>query len=461
MVMEGIGVKKQLHKVLIVMFAALLSVSGVLFSAQGKAYAASNEPDIDASAAILVEADTGQILYEKNADAVLGIASMTKMMTEYLVLESIKAGRLKWTDEVPISKYSSVISQDRGLSNVPLLEGDQYTVKDLYEAMAIYSANGATIALAEKLGNGSEANFIKLMNDEGKKLGLESYKFVNATGLSNSLLKGMHPKGTKPTDENVMSARATAKLASHLIKDHPEALEISKIPKKVFGKGTHSQTEMANWNWMLPGLTFEYKGVDGLKTGHTDFAGYCFTGTAVKNGVRYITVIMSGKKDGKPEMNARFTQTAKLLDYGFDNFEMKEVIPANSTIKGHKTLAVAKGKEDSVAIKTSKPLKVLLKKGEEDKYQVKFDVDSKLVDKNGHLMAPFKKGQIVGKAALVAKDDTTADNLYGTDQKAVQVPVVTTKGVDKANWFALSMQSIGGFFSDVWTSASDNVKAWF
>ena len=230
---------------------------------------------LNAEAAILVDAETGAILYEKNADVVLGVASMSKMMTEYLVLEAIKDGTISWDQKVMISEYiHNLSSPNMGLSNVGLTQGEQYTVKELYEAMAIFSANAATSALAEVVA-GTEKGFVELMNKKAEELKLGEYKFVNSSGLNNSDLLGNHPAGN-PDDENVMSAKATARLAYHLLNDFPEVSDTASKPVLKFRDGR----DYKNFNYMLPGLVFEYPGVDGLKTGSTDFAGYGFTATA-------------------------------------------------------------------------------------------------------------------------------------------------------------------------------------
>ena len=162
--------------------------------------------------AILIDADTGKILYEQNADTALGIASMTKMMTEYLLFEAIEKGQVTWDQQYSVTDYTYKISQDRRLSNVPLRQDGTYTIKELYEAMAIYSANAATIAIAETIA-GTETEFVNMMNKKAEEIGLEGYKFVNSTGLNNADLQGMHPQGTGPKDENVMPAKSVAKLA--------------------------------------------------------------------------------------------------------------------------------------------------------------------------------------------------------------------------------------------------------
>ncbi|WP_110114887.1 serine hydrolase [Bacillus sp. CGMCC 1.16541] len=450
--------KKRLHKKVTSLVALLLLVPFLAFGQS--AQAEENYLNIESDAAMLIEAETGKIIYEKNADTVLGIASMTKMMTEYLLLEAIAEKKVTWEQEVTISDYAYRVSQDRGLSNVPLLKNGKYNVKELYEAMAIYSANGATIALSELLA-GSESNFVKMMNDKAGELGLEDYKFVNSTGLSNSLLKGDHPKGTEANDENVLSAKATAKLAYYLINDYPEVLEAAKTPKKVFREGTDHQIQMDNWNWMLPGLVFGYEGVDGLKTGHTDFAGYCFTGTAERDGVRYITVVMNAQSNGKRSFEARFQETKKLLDYAFSNYQLEEVLPEESQIKGHKTLSVAKGKEKQVDIHTKEPLKVLMKRGEKENYQTAFELDKKAVDEKERIAAPFKAGKTVGYVSATSEGGQDLGYLTKEGEKAAKVPVVTAESVEKANWFVLSMRSVGGFFGDIWSSAADTVKGWF
>ncbi|NNU85460.1 D-alanyl-D-alanine carboxypeptidase [Geobacillus sp. BMUD] len=416
--------------------------------------------DIRADAAILVDAQTGRILYEKNIDTVLGIASMTKMMTEYLLLDAIKAKRVKWDQTYTPSDYVYRLSQDRALSNVPLRKDGKYTVRELYEAMAIYSANGATVAIAEIIA-GSEKNFVKMMNDKAKELGLKDYKFVNATGLSNEDLKGFHPEGTSTNEENVMSARSMAMLAYRLLKDHPEVLKTASIPHKMFREGTNDEIKMDNWNWMLPGLVYGYEGVDGLKTGYTEFAGNCFTGTAKRNGVRLISVVMNAKDaSGKTTKEARFKETEKLFNYGFNQYSLETLYPKGYQLKGKETLPVVKGKEKEVRVATGKNLELLVKNGEEKQYKPVYVLDKKKMTKEGKLVAPLKKGETVGYMTLEYKGDDSLAFLSPDMQKNIRVPLVTTAEVEKANWFVLSMRAVGGLFVDLWTSVAKTVKSW-
>ncbi|NNV08025.1 D-alanyl-D-alanine carboxypeptidase family protein [Geobacillus sp. C56-T2] len=416
--------------------------------------------DIRADAAILVDAQTGRILYEKNIDTVLGIASMTKMMTEYLLLDAIKAKRVKWDQTYTPSEYVYRLSQDRALSNVPLRKDGKYTVRELYEAMAIYSANAATVAIAEVIA-GSEKNFVTMMNKKAKQLGLKDYKFVNATGLSNQDLKGFHPEGTNTDEENVMSARAMAMLAYRLLKDHPEVLETASIPRKIFREGTEDEIRMDNWNWMLPGLVYGYEGVDGLKTGYTEFAGNCFTGTAKRNGVRLISVVMNAKDaSGKTTKEARFEETEKLFNYGFNQYSLQTLYPKGYQLKGKETLPVVKGKEKKVRVATAKKLSLLVRHGEEKQYKPVYVLDKKKMTNEGELTAPLKKGETVGYMTLEYKGDDSLAFLSPDMQKNIRVPLVTTAEVEKANWFVLSMRAIGGLFADLWTSAAKTVKSW-
>lgn len=416
------------------------------------ASAAETDLGIHVGAAILIDADSGKILYEENADTSLGIASMTKMMTEYILLDAIKAGTITWDQEYRVNDYTYQMSQNRALSNVPLRADGTYTIRELYEAMAIYSANAATVAIAETIA-GTETEFLKLMNKKAEELGLEGYKFVNASGLNNKDLFGMHPSGTGAEDENVMPARSVAKLAYHLLKDHPEVLETSSITKKTFREGTEDAIEMSNWNFMLPGLVFEYEGVDGLKTGTTNLAGYCFTGTAQRNGTRLIAVVMNAvDSKGVGSYKARFDATAKLFDYGFGQFSKQEIVPANYVFKGNESVAVTKGKEDSVKIAVKEPISIVVKTNEKDLYK------PKLVLEKESLEAEVKEGTVVGKVVLERTEGTD----YGfVDGKEFSADVVTAGSVERAGAISLFFQGVGSFFGNIWSGITGFVGGLF
>ncbi|MFJ7367788.1 D-alanyl-D-alanine carboxypeptidase family protein [Peribacillus frigoritolerans] len=438
--------KKISKMTLIFTFVFVLVMSQFAYQ-PGEAVAESDNLGLKAEAAIIIDGETGQIVYEKNADKVLGIASMSKMMTEYIIMESIENGKISWDQKVKINKYVHDLSKAPNLSNVGLTEGEDYTVKELYQAMAVYSGNAATVALAQ-LVSGSEKSFVKLMNEKAKELGLKNHKFVNASGLNNSDLLGQYPSGDED-DENIMTAKDTALLAYRLINDYPEVLKIASIPKLKFRDGK----EYPNFNWMLPGLIFEYKGVDGLKTGSTDFAGYGHTGTVIQDGQRYITVVM--KSSNK---NERFADSTKLMNYAYATFKKEKVLPANYQVKGKETLSVVKGKEKDIKIQSEKAIELLVENGEKDNYKTDLVIDKNKLNDDGKLTAPIKKGEKLGYITVTPKKGEDYGYINGDP---VKVNVVAAESVEKANWFVLSMRAVGGFFGDVWSSVASTVKGWF
>jgi D-alanyl-D-alanine carboxypeptidase (penicillin-binding protein 5/6) len=457
--MEGVTVKKHFYRKY--MAGALAVVMGLsLFTGIHKAEAQDNL-NVNADAAILIDGQNGKVLYEKNADKVLGVASMSKMMTEYILLDYIKRGKVKWDQEYSVDELVYKMSQPRDLSNVPLRRDGKYTVKDLYDQMAIYSSNAATIALAEVIA-GSETNFIKMMDQKAKELGLKDYKFVNSTGLNNSDYHGEQPQGTGPDDENVMSARAVAKLAFQLLEHYPEVLKTASISKMTIRQGTPDEFVMPNWNWMLPGLIYAYQGMDGLKTGHTELAGQCFTGTAMRDGKRFITVVQNAKDaNGGSSYAARFGETRKMLDYAFSNFSKEEIVPKHYQVKGDETLSVTKGKADKVKIYTKSAVDMFVANGEKKSYKPVLVLDKKKVNANGELTAPVKKGDVVGFVTLAPKNGDKVSFITPEGQKTVQVPVIAAQDVERANWFVLMMRGVGSFFGDVWHGITTTVKGWF
>jgi D-alanyl-D-alanine carboxypeptidase len=427
------------------LLAALFLIPGASYKTAKAEAAPGDSVDIKAEAVILVDAASGKILYQKNQDAMLHPASMTKMMTEYLVLDAIKEGKIKWDQKISISDYVFKVSHNKNLSNVYLRQDEQYSVKELYESMAIYSANGSAIALAELIA-GSETNFIKMMSDKAAKIGLKDYKFVNCTGLNNRDLFGMHPQGTGAEDENTMSAKSVAILAYKLLQDHPEVLDTSSIPVKIFREGTPDANKMDNWNWMLPSLVFGYQGVDGLKTGSTDEGGYSFTATAKRGDMRLISVVMKVQYPNKTGQEGRFKETKKLLDYGFSNFSEKEVLPAGYKMQNQSTIPVVKGKQKKVEVASQKALSIVMKNGEENMYEPKLVLDPS-VSKNGSLIAPLQNGQSVGYFTANYKGTANYGYLTADGQSREQVAAVTTSQVKKANFIVMLFRNLGGLMS--------------
>jgi len=396
--------------------------------------------NIRGEAAILIDAQSGRILYSKNPDLLLPTGSMAKMMTEYLVLEAIHNKQFTWDEKIQISDYSFKVSQNNKLSNVPLRKDKTYSIKELYEAMAIYSASGATIALAERV-SGSETAFVQLMNQKASELGMKDYQFVNSTGLNNKDLYGLHPAGTTADAENMMSARATATLAFSLIRDYPEVFRFSKIPKLKFQEGTSDVINMDNWNWMLPQLVYGYEGIDGLKTGSTTLAGYSFTGTAVRNDFRLISVVM--KTDS---YQTRFIETKKLLDYGFQNYSLQQILPAKQEFE----VKIAGGNKRKTTLTNPKPLTVLVKQGESDLYTPSLKIDNPA--KNKAVLAPVAKGTVVGRIAYNYKGSVSYDYLTETIKKMDGAELITTEAINKPGFINNIINNLTDFLGDIWSN---------
>lgn len=253
-------------------------------------------PEINAKAAMIIDASDGDIIYQYNENEAFAPASMSKMMTAYLLLESIHNGKVRWEDPV---KMSAKAAQTEG-ARIPVQVNDTLTVKDLYHALMIESANNSAVALAEHMAK-SEKDFVQLMDAKAKQLKMSEHaKFANASGLQE-------PDGS----ETKMTAADVAQLAYHLIKDYPEILEVTHLRQNQLAFNNInviSTNDMLNKN----NKSLYIEGMDGLKTGFTDSAGYCFTGTAKQGDNRIITVVM-----GTSSKTKRFTETNKLMSYAF------------------------------------------------------------------------------------------------------------------------------------------------
>jgi serine-type D-Ala-D-Ala carboxypeptidase (penicillin-binding protein 5/6) len=436
--LKKIAMKRSLS----VLMISFMAVTPFQQTAHGK-----TKLDINADAAILVEADTGKIVYKEHEDQLLGIASMTKMMTEYLVLEAIQEGKIKWDQTYKVSDKVYQLANAPGLSNVPLRADEKYTVRELYDAMVIKSGNGAAIALSEVVA-GSEGEFVKRMNAKAKELGFENYQFVNSSGLSNYDMLGMFPKGTDVNDENMVSAEDMATLAYYLIHDFPEVLETSGLSSKVFRPGTDEELVMKNTNGLLKEKSYYYKGADGLKTGTTPFAGSTFTGTAERDGVRYISVILDAKDEyGQPSSAERFIQTTELLDYGFNEFETVKYSLNDIEKKKEHTLNVPDGKEQEVVIKIDKPLSIRVNKEDLDKIETSLNLDENKLNKDGSLQAPIEKGEKIGE--LMIENPNKEEYIFDEKRHSYKVDVIAAESVDKASWLVRSARSIQNFIGNL------------
>lgn len=372
-----------------------------------------DELQIEAESYILLDTMTGMILSEKKKDEPRPPASMTKMMTAYLVLEQIQQAKIRWDEEVTVSKRAADVDE----AQIFLLENEKITVKELFIGLIVHSANDAAIALAEHVA-GSEEAFVQMMNTKAEQFGMKNTHFNNSSGLDHK----DYPDPPDVKGDHVMSAYDTAILAQSLISDHPEILQFTTISEYTFHPHTDREQKVTNSNQMLPGLNHEYSGVYGIKTGYTQRAGYCFTGVVKQNGIRLISVVM-----GSPSKDQRFLDTAKLYDYGYQQFKRKTLVQAGDPIPKMKSIPINQGKQLQVTIASLKNIELLMKKGEQRKYTYHFNIKP-------NLQAPLKKGSVIG----------TVEILY--DGKKINglkpYPLITTETVNKANRFEQFWQRI-------------------
>lgn len=327
-------IKKLLVSLLaFLMLATVAPLSGVQAASANETSISnykSSDLSLNVKSALAIDASTGQVLYAKNANKALPIASMTKLITVYLTLQAIKQGKISWSTKVKPTSQIVKVANNSEYSNVPLYSGHSYTVKQLYEATLIESANGAAMMLAKAI-SGNQVTFVKKMRALVKKWGITDAEIYNVNGLPNNYLGTDAYPGVAKNAENHLSAKDMAIIGMHLIDDYPEVLNTTKIAKKTFVDGS-TKTQMTNFNWMLKGLS-SYDSrypVDGLKTGTTDAAGACFIGTVKKNGGRIITVVMGAQHKSASDAS-RFKQTDKLLTWIYANYKSVN-LTANSKL---------------------------------------------------------------------------------------------------------------------------------
>ncbi len=329
----------------------------------------------NSKSAILLDFDTGKILYSKNDNEVLPPASMTKIMSMLLIMERIDNKTLSLTDEVTISENAASM----GGSQVFLQAGETYKVEELLKGIAIASGNDAVVAMAEKI-SGSVDDFVALMNEKAKSLGLTNTKFLNPHGLD--------------TEGHVTTARDMATLARELIK-HTSILKFTSIYEDYLKKSDGSSIWLVNTNKLVR----FYDGVDGLKTGFTKNAGYCLTSTAKKNNTRFITVVMGAETSDK-----RSSDTVNMLNYGFNTYETKILLKSSDSL-GKKRVMLSNIEEVDLNLKNDY-VKLLKKDEQMPKYSYSIATDS--------LVAPIKKGDIVGHVSVIDESGNIVDELEVT-----------------------------------------------
>lgn len=350
------------------------------------------EFDVDAPAAILVDAETGQVLYEKNADETRPPASITKIMALLIAMEEVEKGNISLDDEVSISRYA----ESMGGSQIFLAADTRVKFGDLLKAVTIASANDASVAAAEAVA-GTYSNFVKWMNTRAEELGMEDTHFENSTGL--------------PVEygEHYSTARDIAIMASELVK-HPQILEWASIWYDHIQLPDRKQM-ISNTNKLIN----KYPGMDGLKTGHTEAAGYCLAATAGRNDLRLISVVLGSETEkGREEV------TARLLDYGFNAFDKELLLSKGDSVQN---IDIPDGKKTITSAEVADNLYVLVKKGSRDTLNKQVIIREKL-------KAPIKKGEIIGEELIIQDGKVLA-----------RAALLAAEDVERA-----------GFFTRIWRS---------
>lgn len=347
-----------------------------------------------AKSAILIERDTGEILYEENSHETLPPASMTKMMTLLLIMEAIEEGSLLLDEKIRVSEHAASM----GGSQIFLEPGEEMLADDLLKAIAVASANDASVAMAERIA-GSEAAFVKQMNEKVTSLGLENSEFANTSGL--------------PADNHYSTAHDMAVIAKELLK-HEAITNYTSIYEDYLRKGTEDEFWLVNTNRLVK----FYEGVDGLKTGYTNEAKYCLTATAKKDDMRLIAVVM-----GAETPKERNKIISNMLDFGFSQYQTEQIF-----IRGAKVteLSLTKANKDFVDVITEDAISVLLKKGENSE-----DIET-VIEMDKHLTLPLAEKSRVGQ--LIVKID---------DQVVSTTDLLTAEALEQASLWRLIKYSWG------------------
>ncbi len=370
----------------------LLSVI-TAFTVQARQVIIPAPPQLAATAYILIDADTQRVLVEKNADKLIPPASMSKMMTSYIVSSEIERGAISPDDLVNIS----VKAWKKGGSKMFVREGTQVTVKDLLRGVIIQSGNDASIALAEHIA-GSEQAFADVMNQQAQLLGMDNTTFKNATGW--------------PEEGHISTVRDLAILGRALIKDFPEHYAL--YSEKYF---SYNGINQPNRNRLL----FTDKSVDGIKTGHTEEAGYGLAASSEREGMRLVSVIT-----GTRSQSARASESQKLLAYGFRFYHTHKLYSQGDVVNNAK---VWKGQLDKVDLGLSKDVFLTIPRGSEKALVATVNVDPVIE-------APIQQGQELGNVIVTLNDE-----------ELVNIPVVALTAVEEAGFFSRTADGITLFFN--------------
>jgi len=322
-------------------------------------------PTVNARAYILMDYDSGQVLAESKADERMEPASLTKLMTSYVIYKEMRDGRIKLNDMVTISERAWRMGGSRTF--VPV--GKKVSVEDLLKGMIVQSGNDATVALAEYVG-GSESVFVSMMNQEAKRLGMTGTHFVDSTGM--------------PNPDHYTTARDLAVLTRAIIREYPDHYQLYSMRTFTFNGITQHNRNKLLWR---------DKSVDGVKTGHTESAGYCLVASALQDKMRLISVVL-----GTDSEEARAEESQKLLSYGFRFYETHRLYAANQALS---TVRIWKGASEKLPVGLKHELYVTIPRGEYSKLDAQMKLKQPII-------APASKGALYGSLNVSLDGQTLA-----------------------------------------------------
>ena len=401
---------RKIFLTLLTMFTLFLGITPVL----------AEDFSIAAKHAIAVEVSTGKVLYEQDAQTPASIASISKLLSVYLVYEALEKGDIQLDTMVDISDYPYSLTANTELSNVNL-DARSYSVSDLLNASLITSSNSAIIALAEKIA-GSEAAFVDKMKAKVAEWGITDATIVNTSGLDNSDLgENIYP-GSKPDDSNQFSALDVAIIARRLILDYPQVLNITSLNAYDFGGYTYYST-----NQMLSEGTHARGGVDGLKTGTSNSAGSSFVATTTQANMRIITVVLNAT-DGLTNSDNRFVETNNLMNYVYNNYSAITLVKKGEAFENSSVKLFNGTKASSPAVATADLLAIQKNTSEQPvtatftSNQIEFD-------------APITSGTVVGQLKIVDNDLIGVGYLDNIAQIDMAIPTTIKTAPWPVSWW--------------------------
>lgn len=407
-----------------------------------------NAPTVDAHSALIINGETGQILFEKDSDEAVEVGAASKLLSLYLVSKALINEEITWETSVPISDYAYNVSQDYNIPNVPLRQDVNYTVEELYEAAVINSANGAMIALAELIAD-DEATFVEMMNQQLAEWDLENNQIINATGLT-SAYEPYEAYSDEEGSTNALTAEALGLVAYHLLSETPEILQFSYITQKLFKSGTSDAFAMNNFNRLLPDNEYGYNGVDGLMTGYSPQEGYSIVTSAERNDIRIIALLLGNETD-----EGRYSEARDLLDYSFGFFKNLHLAQADNPVTQVSQVRVANGFESTAPLVFAEDLILTVPLTyTSNQLEYAYTGLEEYHNENGQLLTPISAETVVGSVSVNIRNQT---NKYLPYTYGEHANVAVSADLEEAPWYTQTWNN----FSNSFSNSMESIRVFF